>query len=181
MLSQAPRRTVVQPHAVGRGRWVSVPARLCMLPMRLPLLAVAVLAPVLGACAPRLGPVYRDYAVPAPLARAQAADSVRARARAALLASGWTVVATDPALQTNFRDGGDRLLYRNRMAVSVFPIGPNHVRVQYQPVRRYTARMRTFLTYLTPGLARPFLPTLDAALRARGFTPIPSGPRKDRD
>lgn len=149
--------------------------------MRPSLAALVVLAPALAACAPRLGPVYRDYAVPAPLARAEAADSVRARAEAALRAAGWTVVATEPALQTDFRDGGDRLIYRNRMAVSVFPIGPDHVRVQYQPVRRYTAKTRTFLPYLTPGLARPFLPDLDAALRARGFAPVLSGPRKDRD
>ena len=149
--------------------------------MRSSALTLVVLAPVLAACAPRLGPVYRDYAVPASLARADAVDSVRARTESALLASGWTVVATAPALQTAFRDGSDRLIYRNRMAVWVFPIGTDHVRVQYQPVRRYTARTRTFLPYLTPGLARPFVPALDAALRARGFAPVLSGPRKDRD
>lgn len=146
-------------------------------------------AAVLGGCAPRLSPVYRDYALPASLAapglaESARADSLRARAAAALRAAGWTVQprtgALPAAVQTERRTVSSALVYRNQVAVFAFPVGERLLRVQFQPVRRYTARTRTFLPYLPASLAREVVPGLDAALRARGFAPVLSGPRKDQ-
>ena len=146
----------------------------------LPFPSVLLAALLLAGCAPRLGPLYRDFAVPPALANAATTDSLHTRAAAALRAAGWTVEATAPEIRTSLRDLSSALVYRNQMRLQAFSVGPNLLRVQFQPVRRYTARTRTFLPYLPAALARRVVPDVEAALRQRGFTPVPSGPRKDQ-
>ena len=128
----------------------------------------------LGGCAPRLAPLYRDY-------RAPTASSTPRLARA-LTGAGWALdsTAVPGVLLTRPRDGAAFGLYRMRLSVEAVPLGPDHVRLLFRPVRAFTATRRTHVPYLPGGLRRTFVPDLDRALKAEGFTPEASGALRDR-
>lgn len=127
----------------------------------------------LAGCAPRLAPLYRDYRVPA--------EGASPRLARALAGAGWALdsTAVPGVLLTRPRDGASFGLYRMRLSVEAVPLGADHVRLLFQPVRAFTARRRTHVPYLPGGLQRTFVPDLDRALKAEGFTPEASGALRD--
>ncbi|HYE59477.1 MAG TPA: hypothetical protein VD948_13275 [Rhodothermales bacterium] len=136
---------------------------------------VAVLSGLaLAGCAPRLAPLYRDYRAPDSLAVA--------RAERALVAAGWTLRTDAPAgtLATEIRGGSEFGLYRTLLSVEVLPLGGGLVRILFDPVRRFPWGDRTHIPYLPGGLSRAFVPSLDRALRAEGFTSTRTGEEGDR-
>lgn len=134
-------------------------------------------------CAPRLAPLTRDYALAA--ADSLVPDSVRTaramdRAAEALRDAGWTPApAGGLALTTDTRAGADWGLYDIRVSLDVLPLADGTVRLVFDPVRRYVWRTRTHIPYLPSGVLRTFVPPLDAALRAEGLVPQPSGAARD--
>lgn len=137
------------------------------------LLLVCVL--LLAGCAPRFAPLYRDFEAPR--------DSTQARLARALTASGWTLGNASPAgtLSTAPRSGSEFGLYRMGLSLDALPLGEQHVRLLFHPVRRYAWGSRSVISYLPRGLRRRYEGELVRALKAEGFTPAVSGARKDRE
>lgn len=149
-----------------------------MLP-RLRLLRLALpLALVLAGCAPSLSPLYRDLEL---AAEPVASPELYARIRAALAEAGWeeappdapNVVSTEPRQVSNWG------LYRVTVSLDVAPVGREHVRVFFHPVRHYITGGRAKIGALDAGLRRALLPELYAAFEAQGLRP--AGTARDRD
>ncbi len=143
-------------------------------------LASLALAVALGACAPSVTPLYRDYELRLPADSASPSD-VLARVRASLSEAGWTdapavVVGTVATAPRTVSDWG---LYRTEVALDVTPLGGGHVRVLFHPYRRYATGSRSKLPYLGSGLARRLLSPLNAALARRGLVVL--GIPRERD
>ncbi len=155
--------------------------------------AVAVVAfcAVLAGCAPRLAPLTRDYRVATsssaaasampPAAAVVDADSLAlARAAAALRSAGWTLAPSiGGALTTEPRAGADWLLYDMRLRLDVLPLADGHLRVVFDPYRRYVWRSRTHVPYLPGGLARSLAAPLDQAFKAAGLEAVATGGARD--
>ena len=149
-----------------------------MLRLLAPTLVLAALA---AGCAPRLAPLYRDYAVPGATAGRRDTDSTLVRAAAAFTAAGWSP-ADAPAgtLATAPRDGTDWGLYRMKLSLVAYPLGAGHVRVRFEPVRDLIGRDRTHVPYLPSGLRSRFTGDLDRAMQAQGLKLVASGGIRDR-
>ncbi len=141
--------------------------------------AVGLLGTVAAGCAPGLSPVTRDYRL-ATSAPGTSDSLALVRAAAALGRAGWTLAPSPGgALTTTQRAGSDWLLYDMRLRLDVIPIEGGHLRIVFDPVRRYVWRSRTHVPYLPGGLARAFVPPLDAALKAEGLAPVATGAARD--
>ena len=156
--------------------------------------AVAVVAfcAVLAGCAPRLAPLTRDYrvatsnsasasAMPPGTAAVVHADSLAlARAAAALRSAGWTLAPSiGGALTTEPRAGTNWVLYDMRLRLDVLPLADGHLRVVFDPYRRYVWRSRTHVPYLPGGLARALAAPLDRAMQAAGLEAVATGAARD--
>ena len=67
------------------------------------------------------------------------------------------------------------------LSLDALPLGEQHVRLLFHPVRRYAWGGRSVISYLPRGLRRRYEGELVRALKAEGFTPAVSGARKDRE
>lgn len=143
------------------------------------MLRLFVLAFLFAGCTPRLAPLYTDFAAPEAVS---AADSTTAaRLARALGQAGWTLTeAPAPALATTPRASSDWGLYRVFLALEVIPLGHDHVRVLFNPYRRYLTGGRGKISYLPAGVRAKFVPPLVEALEAEGFRAVVSGERAYR-
>lgn len=182
--------------------WVSVSARLCfwrggwtaatwctpigvtapgceVVPCRVSLFVMAVrlllpLVVLVGACAPRLTPPYRDFRVASP------DSSLTERLREAATEAGWTL-APPPAVAvvaTAPREIGGGVSPTTAV-VEMVPVSGDVVRVWVRGESRGVLGGRTKLYALTPSLRERMLGDLSAALSARGLRALDT-PR-DRD
>ena len=143
----------------------------------------------LSACAPSLSPLYRDYEVrtPAPdsVSSAAPADADRhtlyARIRSALAEAGWAEVPADApnVVSTAPRRISNWGLYRTELSIDVAPVGEDHVRVFFHPVRYTALGGRTSLGYLSSGLRRAVVPDLNTAFARHGLVVL--GTPRERD
>ncbi len=154
------------------------------------ILGFLLLALLASGCAPSFSPLYRDYDVePIAVASADAtkqseetrSQDVRARLRAALVEAGWTEAAPSApnVISTEPRQLSHWGLWNVIVSLDAVPVGDQHVRVLFHPVRRYVTGGRSKISYLGSGLRRAILPDLNEALEAHGFLPI--GTPRERD
>lgn len=147
-----------------------------MLRLRLlPLLCAAALLG-LGACAPRLSPLYRDYEA------ARADSAVEARIQAALVDAGWTLrpQAVPNLVATEERKFSDWGLYQIRAALEVAQVGDRHVRVFVHPYRRYVTGGRSKIPFLKDHLHRQLLGDLSKSFARHGIHVVGTPFEKDR-
>ncbi len=148
-------------------------------------------------CAPSFSPLYRDYDIgpvetgqvraeraqadPSTASLSRAGDEVYDRIRTALAEAGWTEAeaAAPNVISTESRTYRDWGLYRVLVSLDVVPIGGQHVRVLFHPVRRYFTGGRSKIPYLDGGMRRDLLPALNEAFKAQGLRPI--GTPRERD
>lgn len=156
------------------------------------LLCLAGIAATTG-CAPSFSPLYRDFDVEPRAAGSVTAERVStttdsgesgdvyARIRTALAEAGWSEdeAAAPNVVSTQPRTLSDWGLYRVLVSLDVVPIGGQHVRVLFHPVRRYFTGGRSKIPYLNSGMRRELLPSLNEAFKAQGLHPI--GTPRERD
>jgi len=140
------------------------------------LLALLVAAGSFSACAPRLAPLYRDYAL------ASADSTVDTRIRAALADAGWTVVPSPVPnlIATEERTTSHWGLYQVRVALEVSRVGDEHVRVFVHPYRRYVTGGRSKIPFLKGRLRAQALGDVTEALRERGIHVVGTPFERDR-
>jgi hypothetical protein len=130
---------------------------------------------VLGACAPRLSPPYRDFEI-----RGAAPDSsLTGRLVAAAEAAGWSAEGgPEGAVSTETRDfpGG---LTRTSAALDLIPLDGGFVRVYVRAERGGLLGGRTKVYALDTALRDRLLRPISEALRAQGLVVL--GTPRDRD
>ena len=135
-----------------------------------------VAALVIGACAPSISPLYRDYAAATP------DPHLRTRVERALERTRWevrpsttpNVIATDTV---TLRRWG---LYSVEVSLEVAPIDDRYVRVLVHPYRHYFTGGRRKIPYFKRSLRRQILPELSAAFEAEGLQVMGSSVERDR-
>lgn len=139
------------------------------------LLAV-LLAASLGACAPSLSPLYRDYEI-----HAQDED-VKAQITAALEEAGWSIVpgSAPNVIATEERKVNSWLIYDVVVSLEAVPMGEEYVRLYVHPYRKYFTGSRSKIPYLKKGLAGSLLEDLNEALERRGLQAIGTSVSRDR-
>lgn len=154
----------------------------------------------LNGCAPSFSPLYRDFDIESTSAQTLSSDrisagtdsasadagpkasgDVYARIRNALAEAGWTEASSvvPNVVSTHPRQLSDWGLYRVVVSLDVVPVGGQHVRVLFHPVRRYITGGRSKIPYLDSGMRRTLLPVLNEAFEAHGLYPI--GTPRERD
>jgi hypothetical protein len=150
-------------------------------------LAVAT-ALLLAGCAPKLSPLYRDYAVaPSSAAETQSATSTDAatldRIRAALVADGWALAEQPGAalVRTEQRRISEWGLYRVDASLEVVPLGDDYVRVMVHPYRNYITGGRTKIPFLQKRMRRVVMPSVTEALEAQGLALAGTSEERDEE
>lgn len=160
----------------GRPHYHAESAAPVLMPPRVRHLALVVTLALSG-CAPSLSPLYRDLEQ---TPEAHSTD-VYERIRAALAEAGWAEApsAAPNVVSTESREVSDWGLYRVTVSLDVAPVGRDHVRVFFHPVRHYITGGRAKIGSLDAGLRRALLPELYAAFEAQGLRP--AGTARERD
>lgn len=147
---------------------------------RSPLLIIALLL-FAGGCAPSVSPLYRDFEVNNAFSTSEAETDVYDRIRLALTEAGWNeaeadvpnVVSTEPRWSSSWG------IFRTEVTLDVAPIGEEHVRIIFHPVRHSLLGGRTKIPYLDGGMRRRYLGDLNEAFAAQGFEVL--GTARERD
>ncbi len=144
--------------------------------LALPACVVFLLALALGACAPSLSPLYRDYEV------APAEPPIVQRIEAALAEAGWqTAPASAPnAVATEERKMSSWGLYTVVVSLEVVPVGDAYVRLYVHPYRKYFTGGRGKIPYLNKTLQRAVLRDLNAAFEKQGLRAVGTSVERDR-
>lgn len=144
------------------------------------IIVIALLALVLGGCAPRISSLYRDYAYED--GRAPVADVETDTLRQVLEASGWTVVpgATDRVLATEARTFRRWGVYSVEVELEVAPVAGPYVRVLVHPYRHFFTGGRTKIPYLRRSLAGDVVETLSEAFADAGLMFMGTAQQRDK-
>lgn len=170
------------------------------MPLRRSLLVPLAALVLLTGCAPRLAPLYRDYAVPAsdttmvaaqanPEAAVDVAEPIStdpetlAQIRRALEADGWTLQedAGFTLVTTEPRRISEWGVYHVAASLEVVPLGPQYVRVLVHPYRVYITGGRTKIPFLQKRMRRVVMPSVTEALAAEGLIPAQTAQKRDEE
>jgi hypothetical protein len=136
-------------------------------------LSTVTLALVLGACAPSMDPLYRDFQRETAVAELSTA-ALQVTLRRALESAGWEIAdeSVEPSVRTMPRTHARWGVYRVTVYLEALPLGERHVRVMIHPYREYVWGTRSKLPYLTRPIREAIVPELEQALSAHGLTVI---------
>lgn len=136
-------------------------------------LSTITVALLLGACAPSMDPLYRDFQRETPLAGLQT-PALQDTLRKALESAGWEIAeeSIEPAIRTLPRTHARWGFYRVTVYLEALPLGSRHVRVLIHPHREYVWGTRSKLPYLTRPIRQAIVPELERALSAHGLTMV---------
>ena len=147
---------------------------------------------MLVGCSPSLAPLYRDFEAAATTGTStesgatgptptSASESIEARIRRAVLASGWELKdsAADNVVATEARVVRRWGLYYTEVSIEVTPVNTSFVRVLVHPYRVYFTGHRSKMPFMKRSIRKAVFPELGAAFEAEGIVDVGYAQKRD--